>query len=450
MATDFSYLTKEELLALVVEQGRLLTDQRRAIQQLKQRVAALEEQIKGRRGGGGGMPGNKPADTHRQEHTEERQPRAEGFGRQRSAATNHVDHALAACPECGTGLQGGWVQRTREVLEVVLPPACVVEHRFWARTCPNCNRRCVAPATLTGVTVGKQRLGIGVLSLIANLRIVGRQPLASIQWLLEAGYGLHLSVGGIVGALHTVARQATPAVTALRDRIRGSAVVNGDETGWREDGKNGYVWSFSTPTEQYFVRGRRTKAMVDEVLGADFSGVLVTDFYAAYDHYAGLHQRCWVHLLRDIHDQLRLYPEDAALTQWAKQVRAVYDRGRAVTTTNLEVRHQEQRRLSDDLLTVCRPYLTDPAAPQRTLCRRIARYQGELLTFVGHPAVPADNNAAERTLRPLVTQRKISGGTRSAHGTDTTMTLNSLFGTWRLQALNPLIACRNLLASPQH
>ena len=73
----------------------------------------------------------------------------------------------------------------------------------------------------------------------------------------------------------------------------------------------------------------------------------------------------------------------------------------------------------------------------------------ELFVFVTEPAVPADNNAAERSLRPLVTCRKISGGTRSPAGTHTKMVLSSLFGTWRAQGLNPLGSCYQLLANPQ-
>ena len=68
---------------------------------------------------------------------------------------------------------------------------------------------------------------------------------------------------------------------------------------------------------------------------------------------------------------------------------------------------------------------------------------------MAEPAVPSDNNAAERSLRHLVISRKISGGTRSERGTERKMTLASLFGTWRVQGLNPLTACRQLLRSPQ-
>ena len=73
----------------------------------------------------------------------------------------------------------------------------------------------------------------------------------------------------------------------------------------------------------------------------------------------------------------------------------------------------------------------------------------ELFVFVAEPEAPADNNAAERSLRPVAVSRKVSGGTRSEQGADAKMTLASIFGAWRAQGLNPLTACKQLLASPQ-
>ena len=101
------------------------------------------------------------------------------------------------------------------------------------------------------------------------------------------------------------------------------------------------------------------------------------------------------------------------------------------------------------LLALCRPCLDDPLAVQGKLCRRIDKHLKELFVFVAEPEVPPDNNAAERSLRPLVISRKISGGTRSNQSTGAKMTLSSLFGTWRAQGQNPLTACRQLLTSPQ-
>jgi hypothetical protein len=103
-----------------------------------------------------------------------------------------------------------------------------------------------------------------------------------------------------------------------------SPVVPADETGRRQDGAHGYVWTFSTPTERYFPRRGRDKGGVDEVLDQSFGGVLVRDFYAAYHHYPSLKQRFWAHLLGDLHDLKMLYPEDTGLAHWAEAVHQLY------------------------------------------------------------------------------------------------------------------------------
>ncbi len=175
-------------------------------------------------------------------------------------------------------------------------------------------------------------------------------PIRIIQWYLETVHQLHLSVGAIVQAVHGVARQAKTAVREVLEQVRASPVVQGDETGWRQDGSNGYVWTFSTPSERYFLRRGRDKGVVDEVLDSSFSGVLVSDFYAAYNHYPGLAtvpeaKGCtqktlgWLsgprrftrstRRLRDIHDLKGLYPEDAGLAQWAEAVHQVYTEAKA-------------------------------------------------------------------------------------------------------------------------
>ncbi len=369
--------------------------------------------------------------------------------RQRMTPTRRVEHAVAVCPDCGTHLNGGWVQRTREVIELPVAPVEVTEHALVARICPVCQRRRLPKEALQGVVLGQQRLGVNLVSLMVTLREEGRLPIRIIQWYLETVHQLHLSVGAIVQAVHGVARQAETAVREVLEQVRASPVVQGDETGWRQDGSNGYVWTFSTPSERYFLRRGRDKGVVDEVLDSSFSGVLVSDFYAAYNHYPGLKQRCWAHLLRDIHDLKGLYPEDAGLAQWAEAVHQVYTEAKAAVLPRAQPGHRTQLMLEEKLMVLARPFLKDPLAVQAKLCRRMERFIKELFVFVSDPAVPSDNNAAERSLRHLVTSRKISGGTRSGQGTDSKMTLASLFGTWRARGLNPLLECRRLLTSPQ-
>ena len=113
-------------------------------------------------------------------------------------------------------------------------------------------------------------------------------------------YGLDLGLGELCRILHAVSEAAKSEYAVLLEDIRGSPVVNADETGWREDGISGYIWSFSTPRVRYFVyRQSRSGQVAKEVLGEEFEGVVVSDFYCGYSVLLTRHQRCWVHFYRD-------------------------------------------------------------------------------------------------------------------------------------------------------
>lgn len=173
---------------------------------------------------------------------------------------------------------------------------------------------------LGAVVVGQQRFGARLISLLTTLREVGRLPVRTIQWRLRPLAQVHVSTGAIIAASGRVATRGASAVRQIRAAIRGRPHVHAAETGWRENGGNGYVWTFCTPTARFFVRRNRGKEVVDEVWGEEFAGVVVSDFSAAYHHYPGRKQRWWARLLREIHDLRRLYPADAALAQWARAV----------------------------------------------------------------------------------------------------------------------------------
>jgi transposase len=445
--------TREELQALVLQQQQTIAQQQREIAQLQAVIAKLEARIveletRLGRSGGKGMPGLKPK-ADEAGPPKPRKPRAEGFGRERSAPTMIVTHAVDRCERCDIALVGGSVKRTREVIELAPSPVQITEHRYIERRCPLCGKRWVPKADLADQVLGQGRFGIELLSLIVTLREDGRLPIRVIQWYLQAVHQLALSVGAIVAACHAVAKAGRGELEEILTRVRASPVAHGDETGWRENGHNGYVWTFSTPTERYFIRGSRAKEMVDAVLGEEFRGVLVSDFYAAYHHYDGWKQRCWAHLLLDIHEVRELYADDASVQEWAEELHKLFGEARAYTHSERNERRAARWAFEQRALELCSPYAEEAGAAQRRLSARIVRHLKELFVFVAEPEVPATNNAAERSLRHLVTSRKISGGTRSAAGTETKMVLSSLFGTWRARGLKPLAACRQLLTSPQ-
>ena len=155
------------------------------------------------------------------------------------------------------------------------------------------------------------------------------------------------------------------------------------------------------------------------------------------------------HLLRDIHDQRTRYPKDAALARWAAAVTSSMSQPKPATITS----HGKGVLPNWPGSASCWPSAALSCLTRRrsraSCARRIERHIKELFVFVAEPDVPADNNPAERSLRHLVISRKVSGGTRSERGTESKMTLASIFGTWRAQGLNPLAACRQLLVSPR-
>lgn len=444
----YEALTRDQLLALVRAQAASVAELTATLKRLEARIQELER--RGEKGGPRGMPGLKPTPAPEQSATPKpRKPRTQGFARPRAVATQTIDHALDRCPECGTTLGGGSVKRTREVIELTPTPVQIIAHQFIERSCPLCRTRCTPSVDLGEQVVGQQRLGLGLVSRIVTLREVGRLPVRIIQWYLQTFHDLHLSVGTITSLSQRVAAAAADEVTAIRDQIRASPAVYADETGWRTDGRNGYIWTFSTPQARYFLHGRRTKDMVDIALGPDFDGVLLSDFYAAYTHYPGLKQRCWAHLLREIHDLRQVFPDDGALATWAEAVQALFVEARDTVHPTPEQRALAAGRYRHRLLDLVGPVAADPEAPARQLSARLERFIGDLFVFVIEPGVAPTNNLAERSLRPLVTRRKISGGSRSPAGTEATMALASLFGTWQLQDQNPYRACRALLSQAE-
>ena len=458
-------LTHEELVRLVLRlQAQIVA--------LVEENAALRAEVERLKGGGASVPPFvKPSRPEPPEGSEGRGPRKRrplGCGRGREQPTREEAHKLERCPDCGGPVSGGYEKRRRQVIEIPECPVEIVDHVIYGHWCGSCGKEqtaTVSPAEIGAV--GGGRLGARLRSLIALLRTEGRLPFRVIRTLLRVQYGLKVSVGELTEIAHATAEAGEAEAEGILKQIRSAPVVCGDETGWREDGVNGYLWSFctpegaETPLRYYHYEKSRAGAVVESVLGLnpsegrEFTGVLVSDFYSAYNAHLGRHQRCWVHLLRDLHDLKERHPGDEGVHRWAARIKALYQAARAWEPEHPGTRFEErerqaaQHRFEAQLRRVAQPFLATPSAPQHVLCKRVERFLPELFVFVADPRVPSDNNAAERSLRPSVVARKISGGTRSEKGSKTRTTLMTLFGTWKLQGKDLLETCRRmLLASP--
>ncbi len=225
----------------------------------------------------------------------------------------------------------------------------------------------------------------------------------------------------------------------------------GDETGWREDGRNGYIWAMGTPEgDCYYERhASRSGDVINDLLGEAFTGVLTTDFYAGYnDTPGGKHQRCWVHLLRDLHKLKEQYPQHSEVLAWAEAIRHLYDRAVAVRDQSESIRRAHRSEGEAQIRVLGQQYCALKGHPCQTLAKRLLRHQGELLVFLTSLGVEPDNNRAERMVRPLVVTRKISGGSRSKTGSETHMILASVVQTCQAKSRHVFSEILRLLQSP--
>jgi len=450
-------LTREGLIALVLElytteqaQQKRIAELQAIVQSQVERIAELEEEVGRLRGGKSSAAlCIKPSVPRKEKRA--RKKRKQSFSRCRLPATRVVHHAVECCPDCRRRLSGGSVKWVHQVVDIPLPAVEVTDHVFLERRCGVCGKRWTpdAGSVLGGVVVGKKSVGINLMSVVAHLKTACRVPVGQIRKLLGSLYGVRISAGEITEILHEVARIGEPRYGDLLNRVRGSPVLHGDETGWREAGANGYLWSFSSAEVRYYTRrDTRGSSVVKEVLGDKFAGKLVTDFYGAYNSYDGIKQRCWVHLLRDLKQLVEKNPDMPEVSAWVDSVADVYHR--AKESVRRECTERERSIIREDfereLVSICKPYVGVKNAAQRVLAERMMeRFIGELFTFVQYPEVPSENNAAERAIRPAVVARKISGGTRSPKGSKTSSVLRSLFETWALHGHNTIDACRQML-----
>lgn len=350
-----------------------------------------------------------------------------GHGR-RSIPAEAADEVIVVtsaetCPDCGSPLQDQGC-RERTVLEVEPLRRKTLQYQLAQKSCPRC-RRTVRPRA-PGV-FKKSLFGNRLLAHVAVQHYVFGVTLGSLEIQLGVGNGsLH-------GALHQLAARLAPACDRLREEYCQAPVKHADETHWRTDGCNGYAWLFCSPQISLF-RFRRTRSgqIVEGVFGPEpLSGVLVVDRYAAYNAAPCPLQYCYAHLLREVQDLEKEFPEEievqvftsvlAPLLAAAMQLRAQGLDGAAFRA--------QARQLKERIV-----YWTENAAhhPGVQRIQNIFReHPTRLYHWAEDPQVPAENNFAERTLRPLVIARKISFGSQSEKGARTREVLMSVLHTLR-------------------
>jgi transposase len=359
------------------------------------------------------------------------------------------------CPPCHAAVRA---VRVATQYQEDLPVQRPVVRRFDVQigTCTHCRRRMPGRHPLqTSDALGAAAAQLGPEAVAVAVLLNKRYGLAygKIAGLLRERFGLTVTRGGLVHAIHRAARQAQPAYTALRDTVRGSPVVTVDETSWRVDAQLQWLWTWVTPdTTVYAILPGRGLAQAASVIGLAYAGVLQHDGWHSYRYFtAAAHQTCLAHLLRRCRTRLLDHPGHRFVTtvkqvlQAALATRDGYLAG-TISPHGLAIaRGQYAERLGR--------LLEHPGRAGRP----IALFQQHLITefaglfsFLYDPArLDATNWRAEQALRPAVVTRKMcGGGNRTRRGADSQQVLASVLRTTHQRGLDATDVLVTLLTAP--
>jgi hypothetical protein len=354
----------------------------------------------------------------------------------------------AICPHCRCRLNK--LRRHRRVVEDLIPSAVEVTcYHTESGRCPRCRRRIEsrAPEQPPAANVPHGQLGINALSTAAILRVRMRLPFRQIAQLLQDLPGLSVSPGGIVKQVKRLAQWLEGKYQDLLRQMRASDQVHVDETGWRIDGKNFWLWAFTDPTfTLYHVDASRGGKVPLKLLGRAYDGTVVADFYSAYNRLHADKQRCLVHLMREVRELNEKDPAFAdcplsrKLMRWCKEALRLKKRWKELADNAYEMKASRLEERLEELIQT--PWTH---ADAQRLCKRLTRHREELTRFLWEEKLEGTNNAAERALRPAVVMRKITGGSRSEAGAASWAKLASLIRTSDQRNLGVFEATKKLV-----
>ena len=342
----------------------------------------------------------------------------------------------AQCTHCQAPLSGDDPQPWRhQVIE--LPPSkpVVTEYQWHQLACPACGETTRAPWP---AGVPSRTYGPRVQATVALCTGAYRLSKRTTQQVMAEVFGVPMRVGTI-----SLLEQATTAVVAApveeaRTYVHEQAVAHLDETSWCQGGKRAWLWVAVTSLVTVFlVRMSRGGQVARELLGAQFSGILVTDRYSAYNGYpVRWRQLCWAHLLRDFEAMRgrggRSEEIGDALLAQAHQMFAWWHQVREGTLQRSTFRSSMSplRREVERLLQAGSRCGVPKTAGT---CRDILKRRQALWTFVQVEGVEPTNNTAERSIRPGVLWRKGSFGTQSAEGSRFVESMMTVVATLKQQ-----------------
>lgn len=432
------------------EKQRKIDELQEEIRRLKDRLGHLERKEKEGYFGSSTPSSKLPAKANAPQENQGKRggakPGHPGHGRQgfdlsQADRVVPVDSEVGErCPQCGAALQDKGTE-SHGVLD--LPPlkAERILYRLPKQYCPHCRRTYQPPAP--GV-FPKSLYGNQLIATVGAMHYLHGIPQGRICEQIGIGRGALLKI------FHRLAQLLAPVLEHLVEQYRQSPVKHADETGWRNDGQNGHVWLFATEKISLFLfRKTRSASVAREVLGTEpLPGTLVVDRYSAYNQAPCALQYCYAHLLREVEDLEKEFPENTEVRAFVGTMAPLL--ATAMNLRSLPIADAQFYEQTGQVKSQIQEVVHSPA--QHLGIRRIQeifhKNANRLYRWVEDRQIPADNNLAERDLRFAVIARKVSFGSQSQAGAQTRGVLMTTLHTLRKRIRNE--ACAKFKAALDH
>jgi len=341
---------------------------------------------------------------------------------------------LLNCPYCGARKPRKYGNYSRIVRDMKLFDGgirrWVVQYTYKRYSCKACHKT-FFPDTWS---IAPNKYGKTLVSWTVNQNIARLQSYRIISEELREIFGFHFRPNLPFIFKQDAAHNCNCAYQSLIESVRSGSLIHVDETNVNIVGISGYVWAFANmDTVFYLFQKTREGHILKEILNG-FKGVLLSDFYSAYDSIPCPQQKCLIHLIRDINEDLLKHPFDEELKEVGKDFTMLL----APIVNTIDKYGLKQIHLNKHKHEVSRFIRKIEKAPLTSeiamnFQRRIMKYRDKLFTFLDYDGVPWNNNNAEHAIKRFAQLRRVIGGSSTAKGIQEYLVLLSICETLRLR-----------------
>ncbi|MFZ2253518.1 MAG: IS66 family transposase [Minisyncoccia bacterium] len=372
-----------------------------------------------------------------------------GWFRKKPKKIDRVEEVkLSSCPECGSqdirecGKIGEHIQE-----DIILPRVETTLYRHHHYYCSGCHKIVAGHGQ---DELANSYIGPKAKAFAAFLRYGIKISERDVKILFERAFNLKIVASSIAGFRGQLKRAGAPLYQLLVASLKKGSFIHADETGWKVNGENRWLWKFSNKSVSVsHIDQSRGQKVVENILGGSYNGTLISDFLSAYNKIAAKNkQRCLVHILRDLKKVKEYWHDDEEVLRYIKRLREIFEGAIALQEEYKNKRWDKSYRARRENLKSSLKDFAFPNPDKRILKRfakRLGRHKDELLTFLYEKGVDYHNNHAEQQIRPDVIFRKITFGNRSENGAQYHSVIMSILQTAKLNQIDPISTFKDIL-----